>query len=134
MHHVDLHLNVVPIIKAPVGWPVTVVAVVAMVALAGLDLLGAVAAKEWALQRSGVALVIGSATFLALFWVYASSLQYAELGLVTMGWVGMLQVGLLAIDRLRYGVELPMGKWAAVVVLLAAQAYLLLAPASPPTS
>jgi hypothetical protein len=134
MHHVDLHLNVVPIIKAPVGWPVTVVAVVAMVALAGLDLLGAVAAKEWAVQRSGVALVIGSATFLALFWVYASSLQYAELGLVTMGWVGMLQVGLLAIDRLRYGVELPMGKWAAVVVLLAAQAYLLLAPASPPTS
>ena len=65
-----------------------------------------------------------------LFWVYASSLQYAELALVTMGWIVMLQVGLVVLDRVRYGVELPPGKWVAIVVLLAAQAYLLLAPST----
>jgi multidrug transporter EmrE-like cation transporter len=123
-------VDFVPMIKAPSGWPLALVAVIAMLALAGLDLVGAVAAKEWAHQRSVPALVLGAVTFLTLFWVYASSLQYAELALVTMGWVAILQVGLLVIDRVRYGVELPAGKWVAVVLLLAAQAYLLLAPSS----
>jgi hypothetical protein len=123
-------VDFVPMIKAPSGWPVVLVAATAMVALAGLDLVGAVAAKEWATQRSLPALAMGAASFLLLFWVYASSLQYAELALVTMGWVAMLQIGLLVIDRVRYGVELPTGKWLAVGLLLAAQAYLLLAPSS----
>ena len=57
--------------------------------------------------------------------------EYAELALVTMGWIVLLQVGLLALDRVRYGVELPTGKWVAVVVLLVAQAYLLIGPSGP---
>lgn len=118
----------VPMLRAPDHWPVAVVAVVAMLALAGLDLAGAVAAKEWALHRSAIAMVLGLLSFALLFWVYASSLQYAELALVTMGWIVLLQVGLLALDRVRYGVELPAGKWVAVVVLLVAQAYLLIGP------
>ena len=117
-----------PLIKLPAAWPVPVVATIAMVCLAGLDLAGAVLAKEWADQGSLRALVLGAATFLVLFWVYASSLRYAELALVTMGWVVMLQVGLVLIDRWRYGVELPTGKWVAVGVVLVAQAYLVLAP------
>jgi hypothetical protein len=40
----------------------------------------------------------------------------------------------VVLDRVRYGVELPAGKWVAIVVLLAAQAYLLLAPAATPTT
>jgi predicted ferric reductase len=101
-----------------------------MVCLAGLDLLGAVLAKEWAENGSVRALVLGAGAFLVLFWVYASSLRYAELALVTMGWVVMLQVGLVLIDRWRYGVELPTGKWVAIGVVLVAQAYLVLAPAA----
>ncbi|RKT79799.1 hypothetical protein DFJ68_3277 [Terracoccus luteus] len=120
--------DVLPLIKAPESWPVPVVATLAMVALAGLDLGGAVLAKEWAEQGSVRALVVGAGTFLVLFWVYASSLRYAELAVVTMGWVVMLQVGLLLIDRWRYGVELPPGKWVAVAVVLAAQVYLVLGP------
>ena len=58
----------------------------------------------------------------------ASSLQYAELAVVTMGWVVVLQVGLVLVDRFRYDVELPAAKWVAMFVALAAQAYLLLAP------
>lgn len=117
-----------PLIKAPAAWPVPVIAAIAMVLLAALDLAGAVAAKEWADNGSVRGLVLGSASFLVLWWVYASSLRYAELSLVTMGWIVMLQVGLLLIDRWRYGVELPMGKWVAIVVVLVAQGYLLLAP------
>lgn len=124
--------DLVPMLKAPDGWPGAVVATVAMVALAALDLAGAFAAKEWVERRSPVPMVLGLVAFGVLFWVYASSLQYAELALVTMGWIVMLQVGLVVLDRVRYGVELPAGKWVAIVVLLAAQAYLLLAPAASP--
>lgn len=120
-------------IRAPHGWPVALVATVAMVALAALDLAGAVAAKEWAVHRSLWPMALGLTAFAVLFWVYASSLQYAELALVTMGWIVMLQVGLLVVDRVRYGVELPAGKWVAVVVLLGAQAYLVLAPTAAQT-
>ena len=120
--------DVFPLIKAPEAWPVPVVATLAMVLLAGLDLVGALLAKEWAENGSVRALVLGAGAFVVLFWVYASSLKYAELSLVTMGWVVILQVGLVLIDRWRYGVELPTGKWIAIGVVLAAQAYLLLAP------
>jgi predicted ferric reductase len=75
-------------------------------------------------------MLLGLAAFAVLFWVYASSLQYAELALVTMGWVVMLQVGLVLVDRWRYGVELPVGKWVAIGVVLLAQAYLVLAPSA----
>ncbi|MEO5981339.1 MAG: hypothetical protein ABIQ13_03375 [Pedococcus sp.] len=129
-------MELVPMIRAPRGWPVALVATVAMVMLAALDLAGAVAAKEWAEHRSLWPMLLGLTAFAVLFWVYASSLQYAELALVTMGWIVMLQIGLVVVDRVRYGVELPVGKWVAVVVLLVAQAYLVLAPAAahPPTS
>jgi hypothetical protein len=120
--------DVVPMIKAPGSWPVPVVATVAMVALAGLDLVGAVAAKEWADHGRVLPLAGGVTAFVILFWVYASSLQYAELALVTMGWVVILQVGLVLIDHFRYAAELPPGKWVAVVVVLAAQSYLVLGP------
>lgn len=119
-------LEVVPLLKAPAAWPVPVVATVAMVLLAGLDLVGAVFAKEWADNGSLRGLVIGAGCFLVLFWVYASSLRYAELSLVTMGWIVILQVGVLLVDTLRYGVALPMDKLVAIAVVLVAQGYLLL--------
>lgn len=124
-------LDLVPMVRAPAAWPAPFVATIAMVALAGLDLVGAVAAKEWAQSRGLLPLAAGITTFVVLWWVYASSLQYAELAVVTMGWVVVLQVGLVLVDRFRYAVELPAAKWVAMVVALAAQAYLLLAPNGP---
>lgn len=119
---------VFPLLRAPESWPTWAVGAVAMLALAALDLVGALAAKEWASSARPVALLLGVAAFLVLFWVYASALQYAELALVTMGWIVILQVGLLVIDRLQYGVHLAPGKWVAVGVILVAQGYLLLGP------
>ena len=98
--------------------------------LAALDIVGALAAKEWAASSRVGALLLGAAAFLVLFWVYASALQYAELALVTMGWIVVLQVALLLIDRFQYGVQLAPGKWVAVTVILLAQGYLVLGPAA----
>ena len=123
-------LESLPLIRLPESWPLPVVAALCMVALAGLDLLGAIAAKEWAEKQNTVALALGALSFIVLFWVYASSLQYAELAVVTMGWIVLLQVGIILVDRLHFGATLPAGKMAAVVVILAAQAYLLLAPST----
>ena len=119
------------LIRLPQDWPQPLVAALAMVVLAVLDLVGALAAKEAVLHRSAGWGLLGGVAFLALFWVYSSSLQYAELAAVTFGWIVVLQIGLVLLDRLRYDVGIPAGKWVAIVVLVAAQAYLLLGPAGP---
>ena len=115
------------LLRAPASWPTPVVAAVAMLLLAVVDLAGAYATKEAVVRRSLPWAVAGVALFVLLFYVYASSLQYAELALVTLGWVVALQVGVVLLDHLKYGHALSADKWVAVAVILAAQAYLLLA-------
>jgi hypothetical protein len=122
---------VFPLLRAPDSWPTWAVGAGAMVALAALDIVGALAAKEWAASSRMGALLLGVGAFLVLFWVYASALQYAELALVTMGWIVVLQVALLLVDRFQYGVHLAPGKWVAVGVILLAQTYLVLGPVGP---
>ena len=100
----------------------------AVLVMAGLDLAGSVAAKEWTLRRERAWFLAGLACFLVLFAVYAHSLRLAELSLVTIAWVVVLQVGLLVVDRVRYGVTLPLGHWLAIAAILALQGYLILAP------
>lgn len=121
-------LDVLPLIKLPASWPLPVVATLAMAALAGLDLLGAIAAKEWAERQNVTAIALGVLAFVLLFWVYASSLQYAELAVVTMGWIVLLQVGIVIVDRVHFGNVLPADKIGAIVIILVAQGYLVLAP------
>ena len=124
-------LGDIMLLRAPEGWPQPLVATVAMVLLAVLDLGGTMAAKE-ALERRSIGLALtGAGLFLAVFWVYISSLQVAELSAVTFGWVVILQVGVVLLDRFRYGVTMTTGTWLAIGILLAAQAYLILAPAAP---
>jgi hypothetical protein len=118
----------VPLAKAPETWPLAATAGVAMLLLAALDFAAALAAKEWASAGSARWLLVGLGCFAALFYVYASSLQYAELATVTMGWIVLLQVGLLVLDRVRYDVALPPARWVAVGLILVLQAYLVLAP------
>jgi hypothetical protein len=96
--------------------------------LALLDFIGAVFAKEWADTRHPLWFAAGLAVFVVLFVVYANSLQMAELSLVTIGWVVFLQVGLVLYERVRYDAILPPAKWAAIVAILALQAYLVLTP------
>lgn len=106
--------------------PATLVAI--MLVLAGLDLVGAIVAKEWTLGRSWWFFVAGVASFVVLFGVYAIGLRYAELSTVTFGWIVGLQVAVLVVERVRYEVDLPPGKWVAIVAILVLQGYLVLAP------
>ena len=109
-------------------WKFIVTSLSAMIILALFDFVGAVFAKEWADTRQPWWFVAGLATFMGLFCFYAYSLKTAELSIVTIGWVVFLQVGLLLYERVRYGAELPPMKWAAIALILALQAYLVLAP------
>ncbi|HEY7031718.1 MAG TPA: hypothetical protein VH482_10340 [Thermomicrobiales bacterium] len=117
---------------APSSWRFYVLSVGAMLALAGLDFLGAIFAKEFAERQHARMFVAGLLTFGVLFIVYAASLKVAELSFVTFGWVVFLQVGLLLLDRWRYDVPISTGKWIAMVAILALQAYLILSPAAAP--
>jgi hypothetical protein len=116
------------LLRAPATWPIPVVAAVAMLLLAAVDLGGAYAAKEAVVRRSPAWAATGVGLFLLLFYLYASSLQYAELALVALGWVVALQIGVVLLDQFKYGNVLSADKWVAVAVILAAQAYLLLSP------
>lgn len=114
------------LIRFPSEWPTWLTALVAMTVLAALDLSGSYAAKEAVVRRSPVFAGIGVTAFVLLFWVFASSLQYAELTPVTFGWIVILQVGVVVLDRYRYGVTITQGQWIALAVMVLAQAYLLL--------
>jgi multidrug transporter EmrE-like cation transporter len=105
-----------------------------MVLLAVVDLGGTYATKEAVVRRSLPWAITGVALFVLLFYVYASSLQYAELTLVTLGWIVFLQVGVVLLDRFRYGQVFGLDKWLAIALIIAAQTYLLLAPASAPAA
>ena len=97
-----------------------------MVLLAGFDLVGTMLAKEWTVHRAAWQLVAGGAAFLALFAVLVYGLRYAEMSLLTLGWIVVLQTAVLAIDRSRYGTHLSLGGWLAVTAILVLQGYLLI--------
>jgi hypothetical protein len=105
-----------------------IASIATMLVLALLDFIGAVFAKEWADTRNPLWFAAGLAAFVMLFAFYAGSLKTAELSIVTIGWVVFLQVGLLLYERIRYDAVLAPGKWAAIAVILALQAYLVLVP------
>ena len=104
------HRSVVPVIAA-------------MIALAGLDLIGAMFARSWADHRSIVSMVGGIVVFGLLFVVYGKSLDYVELSTVTIGWVVLLQVGVMVLDRL-HGVVISTPRLGAMGLILILQAYL----------
>ncbi len=109
-------------------WQFFLTSISAMLVLALLDFIGAIFAKEWADTRQPWWFVAGLVAFMGLFAFYATSLKTAELSIVTIGWVVFLQVGLLLYERVRYGASLPPLKWAAIVLILTLQAYLVLVP------
>ena len=110
----------VPQLRAPSGVPSLVIAIGAMITLAGLDFAGALLARRWAHSGSVVWFIIGALCFVVLFWVYGSSLRYADLVCVTFGWVAALQVGLLLVGRVGAAKPLPLHSWltaGAIIVL-----------------
>ena len=112
----------------PASWRFPITSLTAMISLASLDFVGAIFAKEWSQRHQSVFLVAGLLTFAILFLVYSQSLKVAELSFVTIGWVVFLQIGLLMVDHVKYGVDISKGKWLATGLILILQVYLVLAP------
>jgi hypothetical protein len=95
-----------------------------MVVLAGLDLAGAVLARRWSDHGSAFVLVGGMAVFSLLFVVYGKSLDHGELSTVTIGWVVMLQVGVVILDA-GSGIVVAPPKLLAIGLILLLQGYLI---------
>ena len=98
--------------------PAVVVLVGAGVLLALLDTSGAFFAKEWAEGGRTWMGVIGAANFVVLYLVYAASLRYAELSTVTLVWIVLLQVGVMLLENMRYGVPVDPRRWVLAAVIL----------------
>lgn len=97
-----------------------------MLLLAALDFAGTMLAKEWTIHRAPWQLVAGGATFVALFVVLALGLRYAEMSIVTLGWIVVLQAAVLVVDRSRYGTTITPGGWVAIVLMIVLQGYIVL--------
>jgi hypothetical protein len=122
----------VPMLQLPDRFPAPVVLLLAMVLLAGLDLLGAIAAKNWSEQRTFPWFASGALVFVIVFWVYGSVLRVAELSVVTFGWIVILQVAVVIVDHLRYHVTITPTQAAAIVLILLLQGFLMLSTAGGP--
>ena len=59
-----------------------------------------------------------------LVMVLLAGVRYAELTIITMGWVVVLQTGIVAIEWARYGFDLTPHRAAAIVAILVLQGYL----------
>jgi hypothetical protein len=89
--------------------------------LAAVDFLLGLVAKSWSGSGSAPLLTLGLALSAVLFWLYGVSLRHGHLSSITLGWVVVLTVADLLVDRFQFGVQLPPSKWlaaAGAVVLL----------------
>lgn len=105
-------------------------AIIAMVLLAGLDLVGALLAQSATHSGSSTArttcFALGLVAELVLFTVYCRSLTVAELLPVTFGWIAILQVGLLVWGAVSTHIRVTPTQWGAGLAILALEGYLLL--------
>jgi hypothetical protein len=62
----------------------------------------------------------------ALFAVLVLGLRWAELSIVTLAWIVMLQVGVLVFDTVRYGTTIRPAGWVAIALIVLLQGYLVL--------
>jgi hypothetical protein len=97
-----------------------------MLLLAVLDFAGTMLAKEWTIHRAPWQLVAGAAAFVTLFVVLALGLRYAEMSIITLGWIVVLQAMVIVVDRSRYGTTITPGGWVAIVLIVVLQGYLVL--------
>ena len=103
------------------------------VVLAAVDVIESVLAKEWSERRSIWLLVAGLVAAASLFALFSIAVRYTEMSTVTLGWIVVMQVGLMVTERVRYGIDHGLDRWAAVAGMVVLQAYLLVAAAEPTT-
>ena len=68
---------------------------------------------------------------ISLFALFSLAMRYSEMSTVTLGWIVAMQVGLMVTERVRYGVDHGLDRWAAVAGMVVLQSYLLFAASEP---
>lgn len=100
------------------------------VVLASLDVVESVLAKEWSIRRSPWLLIAGLTASVLLFVVFVVAIRFTEMSTVTIGWVVMMQVGLMVTESVRYGVSHPTDRWVAMGAIICLLGYLVVAPST----
>ncbi len=98
--------------------------------LAGLDVTESILAKEWVTHRSPWLLVAGLTASVMLFALFVVAIGYTEMSTVTIGWVVVMQVGLMVTETVRYGVSHPPDRWIVMGAIVCLLGYLVAVPAS----
>ena len=111
--------------------PSAVIVPVMVVVLAAIDIVGGVAAKSWAIGRSPWSFLTGIALFALLFWLYGLSLRHGELSTITIGWVVLVTLADMGLDRFHYDIHFPLSKWIAAFAAVGLLAYLLVGTNGP---
>ncbi len=102
--------------------------IVAVIVLAGLDLAGSLLLKEAALRRAPTLAIAGAGVFVVLALVLFVTLETAELTVVNLGWIVLLQAAVMAVDGLRYGYAPGRVQAIAIAVAMVALVVAILAP------
>lgn len=63
-----------------------------------------------------------------LFALFVVAIGYAEMSTVTIGWIVVMQLGLMVAESVRYGVTHSTDRWVAMGAIVALLGYLLAAP------
>ena len=98
--------------------------------LAGLDIGESVLAKEWALRRSPWLLAAGLTASVLMFVLFVVAIGYTEMSTVTIGWVVLMQLGLMVTETVRYDVAHTTDRWVAMGAIVCLLGYLVVSPAS----
>lgn len=101
--------------------------------LAAVDVVESVRAKEWSERRSVWLLIAGVAAAIVMFGLFSVAVRYTDMSTVTLGWIVVLQIGLMVTERVRYGIDHGLDRWAAVAAMVALQGYLLVGASEPTT-
>ncbi len=109
----------------------TMIVIGLTLALAGIDIAEAVLAKEWATRRSPWLLVAGLVASALLFAILVVALGYTEMSTLTIGWIVVLQLGLMVTETVRYGVSHAPDRWVVMGAIVCLLAYLVVSPSSP---
>lgn len=116
-------------VVAVLGWlsgrPAAMLVPILVGLLAAVDFLLGLVARSWSSSSSALMLVLGLALSGLLFWLYGVSLRHGHLSSITLGWVVLLTVADLLVDRFRFGVQLSPSKWLAAIGAVVLLGYLL---------
>ncbi len=92
--------------------------------LAGLDVTESVLAKEWLLRRSPWVLIAGLVSSIMLFVLFVVAIGYTEMSTVTIGWIVVMQLGLMVTETVRYGVSHSTDRWVVMGLIVCLLGYL----------